>query len=88
MQRRQVRASIRWEAVLIALLGTLVGTALGLGFAWTLVHALAGEGIDKMAIPGARLVVIVVVGAQAAVLAAALPARRAARLEILQSITT
>ena len=87
MQRRQVRACIRWEAVLIALLGTIVGTALGLGFAWTLVHALAGEGIDKMAIPGARLVVIVVVGALAAVLAAALPARRAARLDVLQSIS-
>jgi putative ABC transport system permease protein len=88
MQRRQLRASIRWEAVLIALLGTMVGLALGLGFAWTLVRALAGDGIDTMAIPGARLVAIVVVGALAAVLAAALPARRAARLDILPSIST
>src|SRR5581483_6877562 len=41
MQRRQLRASVRWEAVLIAMLGTAVGTALGLGFGWALVKALA-----------------------------------------------
>jgi putative ABC transport system permease protein len=86
MQRRQVRSSVRWEAVLIALLGTAAGTALGLAFGWALVKAMAGQGIDQVAIPGARLVVVVVVAALAAVAAAALPARRAARLDVLQSI--
>jgi putative ABC transport system permease protein len=87
MQRRQLRSSVRWEAVLIALLGTVVGVALGLGFGWALVKALAGEGIDQLAIPAARVGTIVVAGAAAAVLAAALPARRAARADVLQSIS-
>jgi len=88
MHRRQVRASVRWEAVLVALLGTLVGTALGLGFGWALVESLSGEGIERMAVPGTRLALIVALSAVAAVLAAALPARRAARADILASIRT
>jgi putative ABC transport system permease protein len=87
MHRRQVRASVRWEAVLIALLGTAVGIALGLGFGWALVTSLRSEGIDRLAVPGARLVGIALAGTVAAVLAAALPARRAARLDVLESIT-
>lgn len=86
MHRRQLRATIRWEAVLIALLGAVIGTALGVGFGWALVQALASEGIDQLAIPGTRLVLVVVIAALAAVLAAALPARRAARLDVLAAI--
>ncbi len=86
MQRRQVRSSIRWEAVLVALLGTAVGTALGLAFGWALVKAMSSQGIDQLAIPGMRLVVIAVVAGLAAVAAAALPARRAARLDALEAI--
>jgi putative ABC transport system permease protein len=88
MQRRQVRSSVRWEAVLIALLGTAVGTALGLGFGWALVKAMGSQGIDQLAIPAARLVVIGVAAALAAVMAAAIPARRAARLDALEAIAS
>lgn len=88
MERGQVRAGIRWEAVLVALLGTVAGTALGLGFAWAMVTALAGEGIDRLAVPGTRLVLVGAVGLVGAVVAAALPARRAARLEVLRALTT
>lgn len=87
MQRSQVRASVRWEAALIALLGTAVGTMLGLGFGWALVRALESQGIDHLAIPWARLVVVALIATVAAVAAAALPARRAARLDVLESIT-
>ena len=87
MQRRQVRAGVRWEAALIALLGTTVGAALGLGFGWALVETLSGEGIDHLAVPADRLVVIAAVATVAAVLAAVLPARRAARLDVLASIS-
>jgi putative ABC transport system permease protein len=86
MQRRQLRASVRWEAVLVALLGTALGAALGVGFGIALVKAVSTQGIDHLAVPVVRLAVIMGAGAAAAVLAAALPARRAARLDVLKAI--
>ncbi len=86
MSRAQVRSTVRWESVLIALLGTTLGTAIGLGFAWALVRALTDAGFNTLAIPVGQLSVIVVLAAAAAVVAAAWPARRAARLDVLQAI--
>ena len=40
MNRRQLRSSIRWEAVLISVLGTLVGLGLGVGLARAVLEAL------------------------------------------------
>jgi putative ABC transport system permease protein len=87
MSRAQVRSTVRWESVLIALLGTTLGTAIGLGFSWALVHALQDKGFNTFAVPAQQLGVIVVFAALAAVAAAALPARRAAKLDMLQAIS-
>jgi putative ABC transport system permease protein len=86
MGRRQVRSTVRWESVLIALLGTTLGTAIGLGFSWTLVHALESQGFNTFTVPVQQLTVIVALAAIAAVFAAALPARRAAKLDVLAAI--
>jgi putative ABC transport system permease protein len=89
MTRRQVRSTVRWESVLIALLGTVLGTAIGIGFGWSLIRAVAhnGTGINILSIPFRQLGLIVIAGAVAAVAAAALPARRAARLDVIDAIT-
>ena len=78
---------MRWESVLIALLGTTTGTAIGLGFGWALVKASHGNGISQLSIPVGELSVIVALAAVAAVVAAALPARRASKLDVLQAIS-
>jgi putative ABC transport system permease protein len=87
MSRAQVRSTVRWESVLIALLGTTLGTVIGLGFSWTLVRAMESQGFNTFTVPVQQLGLIVVAAAVAAVAAAALPARRAARLDVLQAIT-
>jgi putative ABC transport system permease protein len=89
MTRRQVRSTVRWESVLIALLGTALGTAIGVGFGWSLVRATAhsSTGINVLSIPVAQLAVVIVVAAIAAVGAAALPARRAAHLDVIDAIS-
>ncbi len=88
MARAQVRATVRWESVLIALLGTTIGTALGLGISWALIRAASGTELNQLSIPVLELVVILALAAGAAVVAAALPARRAARLDVLRAIQT
>jgi putative ABC transport system permease protein len=86
MSRRQVRSMIRWESVIIAILGAVLGIAIGVAFGWALQQALASQGVTELRIPGRPLVLYLVLAGLAGVLAAILPARRAARLNVLRAI--
>jgi putative ABC transport system permease protein len=88
MTRRQVRSLVRWEAVIIALLGAFLGIVIGVLFGWVIVEALKDQGISEFRAAPVRLVVIFVVAAVFGVLAAILPARRASKLDVLQAIST
>ena len=88
MTRSQLRSTVRWESVIIALQGTLLGLVIGVFFGWALVKALSGEGIHKLDIPFGQLVTIVLLAGLAGVVAAIVPARRAARLDVLRAIVT
>jgi putative ABC transport system permease protein len=87
MSRRQLRSSIRWESVIIALLGTLVGLVIGFFFGWAVIQALRDQGFTRFAPPAGQLILVVIVGGLAGVLAAVFPARRAAKLDVLQAVT-
>ena len=82
MVRRQVRRMIRWEGVVGAVLGILTGLLLG----WAVVQALADEGLGQFSIPFVQLAIYIVIAALAGVIAAAYPARKAARLNVLEAI--
>jgi putative ABC transport system permease protein len=84
MDRRQVRRMIRWEAVLIAVFGGVLGLIVGLVLGSAVVVAV-GQGL-RLSYPVAQLIVYLVAAAVGGVVAAILPARRAARLDILDSI--
>ena len=86
MARSQVRAVVRWESVIIALLGTTIGSVVGLGFGWAMVRSLADQGFEQLTLPVGQLTAIVVLAALAGVAAAVLPARRAARVEVLTAL--
>ncbi|HET7327196.1 MAG TPA: FtsX-like permease family protein [Nocardioidaceae bacterium] len=88
MSRRQLRRMVRLESVAIASLGAVLGVGMGLVFAVALQRAIADEGFDVLAIPWGQLALFVVIAAVLGVLAALLPARRAARLNVLAAITT
>jgi putative ABC transport system permease protein len=88
MARDQVRSVVRWEAVLISVLGTLVGLGVGLALSRVIVQALEGFGLTRFAIPVGTMLVVVLVAALLGVLASVRPARRAARLDVLQAIAT
>lgn len=87
MLRAQVRAAIRREAVLVSLFGATLGIALGGGFASALVTASMWDDPGTLALPAGRIAVYFAGAGVAGVLAAVLPARRAARLDVLQAVT-
>jgi putative ABC transport system permease protein len=88
MGKAQLRSAIRWEAVLISVLGAVVGISLGLLVSAALVQSLEGFGLTRFALPVPSLVVIVVLAAGLGTLASVLPSRRAARLPVLDAIAT
>ena len=88
MSRRQLRLMVRLESIAISVLGAILGVVMGVGFGVVLQRAIADEGIEVLAIPVGRLLLFVAIAALVGVLAAVLPARRAARIDVLRAITT
>jgi putative ABC transport system permease protein len=86
LSRRQLRRMVRLESVIVAVLGAALGVGMGLAFGVALQRAIADQGVDVLAIPWLQLVLFVALAAIAGVLAAVLPARRAARLDVLRAI--
>lgn len=87
MSRTQVKRMVRIEAVIIAVLGAVLGMVIGIAFGWALQRALAPLGIDRLAIPVGQLVFFLLAAALCGVLAAIFPARRAAKLNVLEAIS-
>jgi putative ABC transport system permease protein len=85
MTRRQVRRMIRSESIVTALIGAALGLPLGVFLAWMVTKALSGQGVSFV-IPGRLLVYFVWVAVSAGLLAAIVPARRASRLKVLESL--
>jgi putative ABC transport system permease protein len=88
MTRPQLRAAIRWESVIIALQGTLLGLVIGIFFGWALTAALHDQGITVFRVPVTALLIVVLLAALAGALAAVLPSRRAAKLDVLRAVVT
>lgn len=88
MQRAQVRSMIRWEAIIVALLGTAIGLLIGIGYGAALVSKASDDDSIKLAIPwfGVPLLALLAMGVGLA--AAARTGRRAARIDVLQAIAT
>jgi putative ABC transport system permease protein len=85
--RRQVRTVVRRESVLMSLLGALIGVALGTGAGIALSRALEDQGISEVTVPVTTLLLYLVIATAVGVLAAIGPARRAAKVDVLQAIT-
>ena len=88
MSRRQLRSMISLESVAISILGAVLGIGLGLIFGISLQRAMAGQGITVLSISATQLVLFLILAGFVGVLAAVLPARRAARMDVLRAITT
>jgi putative ABC transport system permease protein len=85
MSRRQVRTMIRYEAVITALIGAILGIVLGMIFAALISQPLKDEGFT-LSYPVGSLIALLILAGLAGVLAAIPPARRASRLDVLESL--
>ena len=85
MTRRQARRMVRHESVITALIGGALGIPLGIFLAALVTSALRDEGV-VFSLPAGSLVVFALIAVVAGILAAILPARRAARLNVLEAL--
>ena len=88
MKRRQVRAMIRSEAVIVALFGAVVGIVVGTALGVALASSLRRSGVTTIAIPIPSLIVFLILSAVLGLIAATWPARRAANLDVLAAIAS
>jgi putative ABC transport system permease protein len=82
---RQVRRMIRYESVITSLIGGVLGTGVGILFAWLTTFAVKDLGVG-FSIPVGQLAVFLLLAVVVGVLGAVAPARRAARLRILDAV--
>ncbi len=88
VSRAQLRRMVTLESVVIAVLGAVLGVVMGIGFGVALMHALRDQGLEVIDVPVGQLALFLVASLVIGVLAALLPARRAARLDVLRAIST
>ena len=79
---------VRWESVVIALIGAVSGAALGIVIGLALSRAMQVFGINTLTVPAAQLALYVALAAVAGVLAAVGPARSAANVDVLRAVVT
>ncbi|MBM3147884.1 MAG: FtsX-like permease family protein, partial [Actinobacteria bacterium] len=83
--RSQLRRMVRYESVITTVIGGILGTAVGVLFAYLIVTQMGGDGL-VFSVPWLQLGLFMLLAAAIGVLAAVLPARRAANIRILEAI--
>lgn len=82
--RIQIRWMVRWESVITSVIGAVLGLLLGIVLAALITAGLASQGIE-FTLPVGQLLIWVVFAVIFGIVAAAFPARRAARLDVLSA---
>ena len=82
----QVRRMVLVESVLVTVFGAVFGVIVGVVFGLVLTAALPESLVDAAVVPYDTMLLTVVAAAACGVLAGLLPARRAARLDVLDAI--
>jgi putative ABC transport system permease protein len=86
--RRQIRQMVRYESIVIALIGGVFGIVVGIVAALVIAATALSGGGFVFAVPVGTLVILFLLAGIAGVIAAAWPARRAARINILEALAT
>jgi len=88
MSRRMLKRTIRWEAVIVAVFGATLGLVIGIPLGTTIASALPDSFVNTIAVPVSTVINILIAAVIVGIFAAIFPARRAAKLDILESISS
>ena len=88
MNRRKMRRSVRWEAVIVSMFGAIVGIVVGTFLGIVVSEAVPESVINQLAFNPVIIVVILVGAVVAGLFAALYPAYKASRMDVLQAIAT
>ncbi len=83
--RTQVRRIVRYESVITAVIGGVLGIVVGIAFAGLVTIALSDLGLS-FSLPVSQLIVFLMLAVIVGVLGAVAPARRSARIDVLQAL--
>jgi putative ABC transport system permease protein len=86
LRRAQAMRMITVEAVVISVFGALLGIVVGSGLGAAVVRALRDQGFTELAFPWTQMVTYLILAGLVGVVAAVLPAIRAARVNVLAAI--
>jgi putative ABC transport system permease protein len=86
LKRGQTMRMVTVEAVVISVFGALLGLVVGVGLGAAVVRALRSEGITDLSLPWSQMITYLILAGVVGVVAAVLPAIRAARTNVLQAI--
>jgi putative ABC transport system permease protein len=88
MSRRQLKRMVRWEAVIVSVFGAMLGIVVGTLLGIALANALPSSLVTVIRVPYSTLIILVITSIIVGLMAAIWPARRAAKLNVLDSIAT
>ncbi|MFF0573490.1 ABC transporter permease [Streptosporangium saharense] len=84
LTRSQLRAMLSVEALILGLIGALVGVVLGITFGWAAARTATSDVVFTVPVP--QVLAFVALSGLAGVLAAVLPARKAARASVVDAL--
>jgi len=88
MSKRDLKRSVRWEAVIVAVFGASLGIFVGIPLGLAVTKALPSTFITVTVVPIDTIIIIFMASIIVGIVAAIGPARRAAKLNVLDSIST
>ena len=88
MSRRHLKRSVRWEAIIVSVFGATLGIVVGIPLGVSVSLALPNSFVTSTVIPFNTIVNILIASVVVGIFAAIFPARRAAKLDVLDAIAT
>jgi len=88
MSRRHLKRSVRWEAIIVSVFGATLGIVVGIPLGIAVAIALPDSFVTATVVPTNTIVTILIASIVVGIFAAIFPARRAAKLDVLDAIAT